>query len=102
MKVIALMALDPPGALPRGNVMRRFCKPGSGSVAYPQSYFDPISDTHLPGVVTAGSASCGPPASSSNTRADAFALSRFARTQPDDPAPTMMKSNSRGLEGLRA
>ena len=33
MKVIALIALEPPWTLPRGNVMRRFCRPGSGSVA---------------------------------------------------------------------
>ena len=33
MKVIALMALEPPSTLPRGNVRRRLPSPGSGSVA---------------------------------------------------------------------
>src|SRR4051794_22547285 len=94
MNAIALIALDPPCALPRGKLMRRFSRPGSGSVEYPQSYFEPISDTHLPGVVMAGSLLGGPPASSNRTRADALALRRFASTQPDDPAPMMMKSNS--------
>src|SRR5688572_19593552 len=90
MNTIALIALEPPIALPRGNAMRRFCKPGSGSVAYPQSSFDPTSVTQRPGVVTAGSLLVGPPASSSNTRTDLSALRRLATTQPEEPAPTTM------------
>jgi hypothetical protein len=89
---MALIALDPPNTLPRGNAIRRFWSPGSGSVEYPQSYFDPISDVQRPGVVIDASASYGPPASSNNTRAARSALSRLASTQPAEPAPMMMKS----------
>src|SRR5271166_1633443 len=35
-----------------------------------------------------------PPASSNSTRVVRSAVSRFASTQPAEPAPTMMKSNS--------
>ncbi len=34
----------------------------------------------------------GRPASSTSTRVDGSALSRFASTQPAEPPPTMMKS----------
>src|SRR5688500_9251344 len=87
------MALEPPCALPWGNAMRRVCIPGSGSVAYAQSYFDPSRDTHRPGVVIAGSLLAGPPASRSNTRTEGSAPKRYASTQPEEPETTMMKSN---------
>ena len=43
---MAFIALDPPYALPLGTSMTRLPSPGSGSVAYPQSYSEPKSDVH--------------------------------------------------------
>jgi len=40
------------------------------------------------------------PASTSSTLTAGSSLSRLARTQPAEPAPTMMKSNSRMGDGF--
>ena len=90
MKTIALMALDPPCTLPRGKEDAAVLQAGFGFRGVPQSNFDPINEVQRPGVVIAGSPLSGPPASSNNTRTAASALNRFASTQPDEPAPTMM------------
>ena len=89
MNVIALIALEPPSAFPRGKASARLSMPAIGSVRKAQSYCEPRSDTQRPGVVTAGSASAEAPASSTITRTDGSAERRYASTQPAEPAPTI-------------
>jgi hypothetical protein len=90
---IALIALDPPITRPRGHGIGVRRGPSSGSVVYAQSTSVPTSVVHCPGCSMAGLAP-RPPASMSSTRVSRSALSRLASTQPDDPAPMTMKSNS--------
>ena len=78
---------EPPKSLPRGMGMRRWPVPSSGSDEYSQlaAGFS-ISLAKPTGIRDHGWLSL--PASSTNTLCLPSALSRFASTDPADPAPT--------------
>ena len=86
---MALTELDPPRIRPRGWYMRRpfiaFC----GAVSYIQPNRG-VPSLAMPAGMRTNSDLSEPPASSSSTLASGFADSRFASTEPAEPAPTIM------------
>ena len=85
-----LIELEPPKVRPRGIGIRRLWALGSGSLSKFQLYFGLLSSLVKPaGMLIHIELSFGP-ASSSRTVQRLSSLSRFASTQPAEPAPTMM------------
>jgi hypothetical protein len=76
--------------LPRGVASRRPPRCGSGSVAKPQSYFGMFIGIDSAAGIWISSERSEPPNSSSSTREFSSSVSRFAKTQPAEPAPTTM------------
>ncbi len=86
---MALIALDPPSALPRGWKPRRPFSPGCGSVCSAQLWI-----FGRPEIVVATSAGArtnrlrpSPPASTRHTVVPGSSLSRAASAQPAEPPP---------------
>ncbi len=71
--------------------MARPFRNGLGSARKFQSRSDPRFSNHFPGSFTLGTLS-SPPASTRRTLTSGFSASRRATTDPDEPAPQMMKS----------
>ena len=85
--------LEPPSTRPRGQCIRRWLQPGSGSVSKAQLYLGRFmgmeSAVGMCRNRFAGWALLSsPPCSSSSTVALPSSVSRFASTQPAEPAPT--------------
>ena len=85
-----LMELDPPSTLPRGMGIVRLWVFSSGTVSKHQFTLGRAIIFQKPTGTWMSGLQSRPPASSSSTELPASALRRLARTQPADPAPTMM------------
>ena len=85
-----LIELEPPRVRPRGTGMERLFAFGSGSVAKFQLYTGLFSSLVKPAGMLIHIDLSGGPASSSSTRLFRSSVSRFASTQPAEPAPMMM------------
>ena len=84
---MALIELEPPSILPRGTISRRPFRVGSGSAMNFQfARSSPMALKASAGMMTSKRLSL-PPASRRSTLIARSALSRFASTQPADPAP---------------
>src|SRR5215831_3765653 len=86
---MALIALEPPSTLPRGQKIWRPSRWGSASVQYAQSISLRARVRQAEGRWMSGLVS-GPPASRRSTVVAGSSVKRWASTQPADPAPTII------------
>ena len=85
-----LIELEPPSVLPRGIGIERPFTLASGSLEKVQLKRGLLSSLVKPAGMLIHMESSGGPASSRSTLMPGFSVSRLARTQPAEPAPTMM------------
>ena len=90
MKTIPLIELDPPNVLPLGISIILPSVPQLGSALKSQFTFGLISVFIKPAGICMKGFQSGGPASKMHTEFFSLALSLLAKTQPEEPAPTMM------------
>ena len=84
------MALEPPKTFPRGHTMVLFAVSRCGSTENCQENLLSLIVRKYPTGRRSQKPWDGPPASNNRTRQAGSALNRLAKTQPAEPAPTMM------------